>query len=99
MPTPRIEYAEINLATATSQTVTPDQCEFIGVWPSVAMSAHAATITDGAAGTLLKTVPASSGVTVELSGMAIEVTGALTVVSDALATGKLIVAYRPAPKL
>lgn len=91
----KVQYATINLATATSQVVFADQCEFIGVWPSVAMSAHVATITDGAAGTLLKTVPASSAVTVELSGMGVVAPAGLVVASNASSTGTIIVAYRP----
>lgn len=86
-----VKYKEINLATATSQSVFASECELVAVWVTTVLSAHAVTITDGS--TVLKTLPASSAVNLELRGFGVNAES-LTVASNALSTGKIIVAYR-----
>jgi len=87
-------YKAVNLATATPVSVTTVPSELISIRPSVVMSAHVVTITDGASGTLVGTLTALSAVTAKFEYDGIVLNSGIQLVPNALSTGTVIVAYR-----
>lgn len=88
-----INYTEVDISTGTSQNVTTDDAELIGIWVTTALSAHAVTVHDGAAGTTIKSIPASAAVNATYEGYGVRLPSGINVACDALGTGKIIVAW------
>jgi hypothetical protein len=90
----QVYYKAVNLATATPVSVTTVPSELISIRPSVVMSAHAVTVLDGASGTLVGTLTASSAVTAKFEYDGITLNNGIQLVPNASSTGTVIVAYR-----